>query len=136
MTAGYSGTPLVRRLGIKPGHLVAVLRGPDGFAYADLPADVTLRTSLRGTQPLDVIHLFVDRRRDLDRLFPRAAARLTQSGGLWISWPKKSSGVTTDVTETIVRETGLAHGLVDNKICAVDTTWSGLRFVIRLKDRR
>ena len=94
-----------------------------------------VRTDLRGRASFDLLHFFTDKRSELKRRFPRLAERLEAAGGLWISWPKKSSGVSTDVSEADVRRIGLAAGLVDNKICAVDDVWSGLRFVIRLRDR-
>jgi hypothetical protein len=135
--AGYSGTPLPKKLGIKEGHRVALLQAPAGFAatLGALPAGVAVRDGLRGKEPLDLIVFFTASRADLERRFAKLAGRLVSSGGLWISWPKKSSGVATDLTENIVREIGLDAGLVDNKVCAVDETWSGLRFVVRLADR-
>jgi len=134
--AGYSGTPLVRKLGIKAGHRVALLGAPDGFegTLDGLPADVSLQGDLRG-EPLDVIVLFAPDRAGLERGFARAARRLTPAGGLWVAWPKKASGVPTDLTETVVQAVGLDAGLVDNKVCAIDDVWAGLRFVIRLHDR-
>ena len=134
--AGYSGTPLPRKLGIKTAHRVAIINGPRGFARGlqPLPADVTLREDLRAGN-LDVIVLFVPVLSALHARFAPAARKLTSAGGLWIAWPKKSSGVATDVTESDVRSHGLDSGLVDNKICAIDDVWSGLRFVYRLKDR-
>jgi len=135
VTAGYSGTPLPKKLGIKEGHRVALLAPPPGFDL-DLPSGATLHKGGRGQKPFDVMLLFVKRAADLYKKFEPAAKRLQQDGGLWIAWPKKASGMQTDVGEALVREYGLEQGLVDNKICAVDETWSGLRFVIRLKDRR
>ena len=134
--AGYSGTPLPKKLGIKPYARVAVLRAPDGFeaTLGELPDGVRLRTRARG--PLDVIVSFTDNARDLRRRFAALAGALDPAGGLWIAWPKRASGVATDLDENVVREVGLAAGLVDNKVCAIDETWSGLRFVIRLADRR
>ena len=136
--AGYSGTALPRKLGIKEGHRLAILHAPSDFetALGELPPLAEIHRSLRGQLPFDVILLFVDRAADLERKFPSTAARLAENGGLWVAWPKKTSGVTTDVTEQSVRDTGLTGGLVDNKICAIDEIWSGLRFVYRLKDRR
>ncbi len=135
--AGYSGTPLPKKLGIKQGHKIATVGAPAAFArtLGKLPAAVELRSDLRGG-PLDVILLFTTRASELRRRFPAVARRLSQSGGFWVAWPKRTSGVSTDVSEGLVREIGLAAGLVDNKICAVDEVWSGLRFVIRLKDRK
>ena len=128
---GYSGTPLVKKLGIKPGARVALLNADPGLLGDDLPAAV----ELRGSRPFDVIVLLCKRRSALAARFDRAAARLTAAGGLWIGWPKNASGVSTDLTGTDVRAFGLAKGLVDNKVCAIDDVWSGLRFVRRLRDR-
>ena len=137
LMAGYSGTPLPQKLGIKPEHRVAVVDAPAGFArtLGELPPFVAMRTSLLGKELLHVILVFVNRRGALERLFPRAAKRLDPAGGLWVAWPKKASGVATDLTEDVVREIALAVGLVDNKVCAIDGTWSGLRCVYRLEDR-
>ena len=136
MTAGYSGTPLPRKLGIRDQSRVAILGGPDGFEalLAPLPEGVTVRHQARGV--LDVVVLFVTRAAELDRRFPVAAGRLDEAGGLWVAWPKKTSGLATDLNFDIVRTTGLEAGLVDNKVCAIDETWSGLRFVIRREDRK
>ena len=138
MPAGYSGTPLPKKLGIKGGHEVLLVRAPKGFdaTLGDLP-DGAAATSRAGTKKaaFDVIVLFVATVADLRSDFARMADLLATDGGLWISWPKKASGVATDLHEGVVREIGLAAGLVDNKICAVDETWSGLRFVYRLADR-
>ena len=133
--AGYSGTPLVRKLGIRAGARVALVGAPDGFTLAqpELPAGVAIRAQARG--PLDVIVAFFDRRVRLERRLPALAAALQPAGGLWIAWPKRSSGVATDLDENLIRSAGLAAGLVDNKVCAIDAVWSGLRFVYRLRDR-
>ncbi len=134
--AGYSGTPLPRKLGIKPGHRVLLSGAPEGFeaTLGELPPRA--RTARRaGGAPYDLILLFADRGSTLDRRLGPLKARLRPDGGLWICWPKKSSGVPTDLADGAVRERGLAAGLVDNKVCAVDETWSGLRFVYRLADR-
>jgi hypothetical protein len=135
--AGYSGTPLPLKLGVKPGHRVAALGVPKRAmsVVAEIAGVTPVELKLSGTRPYDVILLFCDRRFDLERGFPKAADRLEPSGGLWVAWPKKSSGVETDLTENDVRAVGLSEGLVDNKVCAVDQTWSGLRFVVRLKNR-
>jgi hypothetical protein len=135
--AGYSGTPLPQKLGLKPGARLGVLAPPKNLrqTLGPLPAGATLTDAARGVSPLDVILCFVESRAALERLFPRAQRRLEPSGGLWICWPKKASGIKTDVTETEVRELGLAAGLVDNKVCAIDDIWSGLRMVVRLADR-
>lgn len=131
--AGYSGTPLPQKLGIKAGHRVLLIGGPDGFDLGPLP-DVTLHRRA-GRTSYDVVLLFCTDLRRLEQQFVPQAARLVANGGLWVAWPKRSSGVTTDLDENIVRAVGLATGLVDNLVCAIDATWSGLRFVIRLRDR-
>ena len=132
--AGYSGTPLIKKLGIKSGTNVAFVSAPPDYASElDLPADVIVNS--RSSKPLDFAQLFVKRKTELKRKFSEYAQRLNSSGILWVSWPKKSSGVSTDLSENVVREIGLAAGLVDVKICAVDEVWSGLKFVFRLKDR-
>ena len=132
--AGYSGTPLVKKLGIKPGFNIAFISAPSGYANElDLPPDVTINS--RSGKPLDFAQLFVKSEKELKERFSEYAKRLHAAGMLWVSWPKKSSGVTTDLSENIVRDIGLAAGLVDIKICAVDEVWSGLKFVFRLQDR-
>jgi hypothetical protein len=132
--AGYSGTPLVKKLGIKPGFNIAFINAPSGFVEdLDLPSGVSINS--RSVKPLDFAHLFVKSEKELKTKFSEYAKRLNPSGMLWVSWPKKSSGVTTDLSEGIVRAHGLSAGLVDVKICAVDDVWSGLKFVYRLKDR-
>jgi len=135
--AGYSGTPLPQKLGIKPAHAVALLGAPAGFTrvLGTLPAGVRTATALAGRAPFDVIVLFVTSAAELARRFVPTAKRLDPSGGFWVAWPKKASGVPTDVTEHIVRAVALEAGLVDNKVCAIDATWSGLRNVVRLADR-
>jgi hypothetical protein len=133
--AGYSETPLPKKLGIKEGARVAFVHAPDHFpdALGDLPAGAGVKS--RATGPLDVIVFFVTRRGDLERRFERLAAAMDPAAGFWVAWPKRASGVETDMTEDVAREVGLAHGLVDNKVCAIDDTWSGLRLVRRLGDR-
>jgi hypothetical protein len=133
--AGYSGTPLVRKLAIKPGARVGLIGAPDGFdlTLGELPPDVSVRMRARG--PLDVVVAFFVRRSELERRLQALCGALDPAGGLWIAWPKRASGVETDVNENIVRELGLAAGLVDNKVCAIDEIWSGLRLVYRLRDR-
>jgi hypothetical protein len=131
--AGYSGTPLPRKLGIKPGHRLALLAAPEGFAPDGLPEDV--RIVRRAGGQADVIVSFHTSRAGLARRLPTLRAMMRPASGLWIAWPKRASGVATDVTEDVVREIALPTGLVDNKVCAIDDTWSGLRLVIRLRDR-
>jgi len=132
--AGYSGTPLVKKLGIKPGFNIAFVNAPSGYANElELPANVIINS--RAGKRLDFAQLFVKSEKELKAKFSEYAKRLNASGMLWVSWPKKSSGVATDVSEGTVRAIGLAAGLVDVKICAVDEVWSGLKFVFRLRDR-
>jgi hypothetical protein len=131
---GYSGTPLVKKLGIKPGSNIAFLNAPTGYANdLDLPAGVTINS--RSAKLLDFAQMFVKSEKELKAQFSKYAIRLNASGMLWVSWPKKSSGVSTDLTDNVVREVGLAEGLVDVKVCAVSEMWSGLKFVYRLQDR-
>ena len=133
--AGYSGTPLVKKLGIKPGQRIALLSGPPGYGktLGSLPEQVTCTEQLDAK--LDFIQLFATTQKDLKRRFKEAKGCLANHGSLWISWPKKTSGMATDLNENSIREIGLGLGLVDVKVCAVDETWSGLKFVYRLKDR-
>lgn len=132
---GYSGTPLPRKLGVKPGHRVLIVNAPDGFPLGELPPGAVLHRRAAGAEPYDVILLFCPGLSVLERRFDALRARLDVAGGLWIAWPKKSSGVPTDLSDDRVREFGLSTGMVDNKVCAVDDTWSGQRFVVRLVDR-
>ena len=127
--AGYSGTPLAKKLGIQPEHRLAVLGAPDGFAIPDLPSGVVVRTALRGTS--DVIVSFHTAQADLAKRLPALMRGLDVNGGIWVAWPKKASKVPTDMTEDVVREVALPTGLVDNKVCAIDDTWSGLRVCLR-----
>ena len=136
MSAGYSGTPLPRKLGIKPGHRVLVLGAPEGFEEGVLgPLPDGVRVGRRASGTADVIVSFHTARPELARRMPRLRERMDPAAGLWIAWPKRASGVETDLTEDVVRELALANTLVDNKVCAIDATWSGLRLVIRLRDR-
>jgi hypothetical protein len=135
--AGYSQTPLAKKLGIKAGSRLGFVNAPKGFKkeLGTLPADVKISVGhLR--KPLDLIILFTDSSRTLKIEFPILAEKLSANGMLWIAWPKKSSGLPTDMSFDIVQQTGLQSGLVDVKICAVDEIWSGLKFVYRLKDRK
>jgi hypothetical protein len=130
--AGYSGTPLPKKLGIKTGATVVLVGAPDDFeaTLGPLPEAVTLRRRARG--PCNLLLWFVTERKDLERHITRMAD-LAGAGGMWICWPKKASGQKSDLTDNVVREVGLAAGLVDFKVCAVDATWSGLRFARRKK---
>ena len=129
--AGYSGTPLAKKLGIREGNVVGLLGAPDGVVdlLDGLPDAVTCRTQARGT--MEVIVSFHTRRSHFERRLPVLLRALDVDGGLWIAWPKRASGVATDMTEDVVREVALPLGLVDNKVCAIDDTWSGLRVVWR-----
>ena len=139
MSAGYSGTPLDRKLGIKPGFRVAFPDAPDDFleTLGALPDSVEIIAAPFGTKirELDLVVLFTMARSNLAERFPVLAGKLNPSGMLWVAWPKKTSGVSTDLNENVVRDFGLSVGLVDTKVCAIDSTWSGLKFVIRIKDR-
>jgi hypothetical protein len=132
--AGYSGTPLPRKLGIKAGHRLLVERAPAGFALAPLPEDVVEHRRARAG-PYDVILAFCADQARLEERFDPLVARLSVAGGLWVAWPKKASGVPTDLTEDGVRAVALPAGLVDVKVCSVDATWSGLKLVRRLANR-
>jgi len=135
--AGYSGTPLPKKLGMKPGHGALLLKAPRGFAdeLAPLPEGARAVARASGAKRYDVVLAFCASRRDLDALLPRAVERLAADGGLWLCWIKRSAGIPTDIGEADIRAAGLGTGLVDVKICAVNDTWSGLRFVVRTKDR-
>jgi hypothetical protein len=132
MAAGYSGTPLPKKLGIKPGHRLLLLSAPDEFEL-DVPEDVKVERAARGKA--DVIVSFHTERADLAGRMPKLRETMEPAAGLWIAWPKRASKVPTDLTEDVVRELALANRLVDNKVAALDEKWSGLRLVIRLKDR-
>lgn len=134
--AGYSETPLAKKIGIKEGFRIALVNAPDDFKseLGELPDKVQF-IKLPAAKSLDIILFFVLTERVLAKDFSKLAARLTANGMIWIAWPKKSSGVVTDLTFERVQRIGLNAGLVDVKICAVDETWSGLKFVYRLKDR-
>ena len=134
--AGYSGTPLTKKLGIKEGFHVGLVNSPKGFRkeLTDLPAGVKFSTEDIPKQ-VDLILLFLDSERTLIREFPKMMKKIPANGTLWVAWPKKSSGLTTDLSFDNVQKFGLASGLVDVKICAVNEIYSGLKFVYRLKDR-
>jgi hypothetical protein len=135
--AGYSGTPLPQKLGLKPGARFGLVNAPAEFGrtLGALPPDVVPKPVAAGKTQFDVIVFFAVTMADVNRRFPALKARLDPAGGLWMAWPKKTSGVPTDVSENAVRAIGLGAGLVDNKVCAIDDVWSGLRFVYRLADR-
>lgn len=127
--AGYSGTPLVKKLGIKPATRLALLAAPTSFRaeLVGLPDDVRISTRLERAPELTI--WFTASRKELEGRMPQIAAAM--GAGLWVAWPKKASGVRSDVTEDVIRNAGLAHGLVDYKVCAINTTWSGLKFARR-----
>ena len=133
--AGYSKRPLVDKLGIKPGAAIAILNAPTGYdrILGRLPSQVTRKATAAGR--LYFIQFFTKEKRELERNFAGLARALAPAGMLWISWPKRGSGVATDLTEDVIRAVGLGRGLVDVKVAAVDDVWSGLKFVRRLEDR-
>jgi hypothetical protein len=133
--AGYSGTPLIRKLGIRPQEQVLAINAPKNYKklLGDLPEGASVVDRITNA---NFIHLFVRRRANLAKELPRLRNKLADTGTLWVSWPKKSSGVPTDVTEDVIREVALPLGVVDTKVCAVDETWSGLKLMIRRTNRR
>ncbi len=133
--AGYSQTPLAQKLGLKPGGRLRLVQAPPDFAatLGPLPDGAALLGG--NANDLDFTLVFVTRAAELRERFPKLAARLAPSGMLWVAWPKRASGVATDLTENVVRDIGLEAGLVDVKVCAIDEVWSGLKFVYRLQDR-
>ncbi len=135
MPAGYSGTPLIKKLGIKPAQRMVILNAPENYLVelGDLPPDTQINSQLGAN--LDMIHYFAKSEADLMRDFPDLKAALALDGMLWISWIKKSAKIPTDLDGNIVREIGLDQGLVDVKVCAINDIWSGLKFVYRKEDR-
>lgn len=133
---GYSKTPLIKKLGIKPGFKLCIINPPDDYeeTLGELPAEVVVAEAPEAD--LDFIQFFTRSQLELVAEFPALKQALAHSGMLWISWPKKAAKVETDLDENVVRETGLQNGLVDVKVCAVDEIWSGLKFVYRVKDRK
>lgn len=132
LVAGYSQTPLATKLGIRPGDAVALLHAPDGVALV-LPDGVAVKR--RAVGRADVVVEFTTRSADLEGRIDQLASMVRPAGGLWIAWPKRASGMTTDVDEHVVRGLALDRGLVDNKVCAIDATWTGLRIVWRVTNR-
>jgi hypothetical protein len=135
--AGYGGTPLPDKLGIGEGDEVALIGAPEWFedTLGQLPDLGSLHTSLADNARYDVIVAFMTQRAELEAELPRLRARMAPACGLWIAWPKRASKVPTDITDNVVREIALPTGLVDNKVCALDQTWTGLRLVIRRENR-
>jgi hypothetical protein len=134
--AGYSGKPLFEKLGLKQGHKAFVWNAPETYHDELKPfkSSIDLKSRLKG--PLDFVHFFTTSKTELEQRLPQLKQQLDHSGCVWISWPKKSSGVLTDLNENVIRDIAIACGLVDVKVCAVDDTWSGLKLVYRLKDRK
>ena len=132
--AGYSGTPLVKKLGMKPGQRVIFINEPPEFQ--PLLKGMPRRARHAAGKRPDYVHLFVRNRAQLRDHLPRVKEDIEQQGMIWVSWPKKASGIKTDVTEDTVREVALPMGLVDVKVCAIDETWSGLKLVIRQENRK
>lgn len=134
--SGYSGTPLVKKLGIKEGYRLLALDAPANYwdLLGELPADVDVKSPATRAR-LDFVHLFARESRGLRRRIESVKRKIQADGMIWVSWPKRSSGVETDLDGNEVRRIGLSAGLVDVKVCAVDETWSGLKFVIRVADR-
>jgi len=136
-TSGYSGTPLVTKLGIKAGHRVLLDSAPEGFetvSLVGLPDGVVVHHRA-GRSAYDVVVAFRRDARTFVRQLARDTTRITTDGRLWVAWPKRASGVATDLSDVVVRTEGLATGVVDVKVCAIDETWSGLCFVRRVSDR-
>jgi hypothetical protein len=133
-TTGYSGTPLAKKLGIKEGFKISLLNQPEYYfdLFTDFPADVKVVHNSK----VDFIHYFVKEGKQLQKDITKLKSRIEQNGMIWISWPKKTSKVQTDVTEDVVRIIALQNGLVDIKVCAVDEIWSALKLVIPVKDRK
>jgi len=129
--AGYSGTPLTRKLGLQPGMRVVYVGAPEDFATLLGPLPDGVRVLARPAADLDLVVLFVRERRALQRRLPGLQAKLAPAGMIWVAWPKRASKVATDMTEDVVRAVALPRGLVDVKVCAIDETWSGLKLVIR-----
>ena len=135
MTVGYSGKPLSTKLGVRPGMSLVVLDAPPDYdaLMVDLPADVRTRRRLSGRP--DIVLVFTTRRTELERRLPALITAIAPAGVVWVCWPKRSSGVPTDMTEDVIRDVVLPSGLVDVKVCAVSDVWSGLKLVIR-RERR
>ncbi len=134
--AGYSGTPLANKLGLKAGSALALVGAPEDYASLIAPAPDGLRIGGRVASTTDIVHIFSTRRPELERFLLSCRSKLKPEAAIWVSWPKKSSRVRTDITEDGIREVALPMGLVDVKVCAVDETWSGLKLVIRRVNRK
>jgi hypothetical protein len=129
--AGYSGTPLAQKLGIKPGTTVVLIHAPANYRKLLGNFANGVEFTSRVLANSNFIHFFTTHRSELEKQLPRLRAKIADSGTLWVSWAKNSSGVATDITEDVIREVALALGFIDIKVCAVDETWSGLKLMIR-----
>jgi hypothetical protein len=134
--AGYSGTPLAQKLGIKAGQEVLTITAPAGYSKLLAPLPAAVSFARKATRGAGFVHLFVSERKALEMELKRLRKLIADTGILWVSWPKKSSGVATDVTEDVIRKVALPLGFVDVKVCAVDETWSGLKLMVRRENRR
>jgi hypothetical protein len=133
--AGYSGTPLAKKLGIKAGTTVCLSHAPKHYGGLVAPLPDGVRLVRRVNETTDLVHIFVTRRKELERGLTSTLKSMRPDAAVWVSWPKKSSGVATDITEDTIRDVALPMGLVDIKVCAVDDVWSGLKLVV-MKERR
>jgi hypothetical protein len=134
--AGYSGTPLLQKLGIKPGTIVVVIDPPDHYRKLLAPTPNGVNFATRPTGNTKFVHLFARRRSELAKQLSILRHKIAEDAAVWVSWPKKSSGVATDITEDVIRSVALPLGFVDIKVCAVDETWSGLKLMIRRENRK
>jgi hypothetical protein len=134
--AGYSGTPLPQKLGIKPGLTVVAINAPANYRrlLGQIPDSITFSERLKSGSSF--VHLFTSRRSEMQKKMSILRDKISDNGAIWVSWPKKSSGISTDVTEDVIREIALPLGFVDIKVCAVDETWSGLKLMIRRENRK
>jgi hypothetical protein len=132
MTAGYSGTPQARKLGLKPGHRISFDHPPPGWALEDPPGDLVRVSS---SEVADVVIAFFSAADELPRRLPGLVGRIVPSGALWVAWPRRAGGHKSDITDSVVRACALELGVVDVKVAAIDANWSGLRFVWRLANR-
>ncbi len=133
--AGYSGTPLVRKLGIKPNSELAIINEPKGYRNLIVPIPAGVRIKSKATVKTDLVHIFPTNKKELTRVLKSLLKQTAPKVSIWVSWPKKSSGIVSEVTEDIIREIALPLGLVDIKVCAVDETWSALKLVLRKEKR-
>ena len=136
MKAGYSKTPLAKKLGIKPGFSIKLVNGPEYYfeLFTDMPEDILVNNNAKGSY--DLVHFFTKSTKELNKILPGLKNEIIQNGMIWVSWPKKSAKIVTDINENLIRDLGLSCGLVDIKVCALDEVWSGLKFVIPVKSRK